>query len=53
MAAAEEGLAAVGCPKLNIQVRAGNEAALAFYRSAGYPVEDRVSLGKRLERDAT
>lgn len=48
MQAAEEGLAGLGCPKLNMQVRAGNESALAFYKAAGYQVEDRVSLSKHL-----
>jgi ribosomal protein S18 acetylase RimI-like enzyme len=48
MTAAEEGLAALGCPKVNLQVRATNSAVVAFYRSLGYEVEDRTSLGKRL-----
>jgi len=48
MQAAEEGLARLGCLKLNMQVRAGNESALAFYKAAGYMVEDRVSLSKHL-----
>ncbi len=48
VAAAERALAARGCPKLNLQLRAGNRDAEAFWRSVGYAVEDRVSLGKRL-----
>jgi ribosomal protein S18 acetylase RimI-like enzyme len=48
MTAAEKGLAALGCPKVNLQVRATNSAVVAFYRSLGYEVEDRTSLGKRL-----
>ena len=47
----EERLKARGCPKLNIQVRAGNEAAIAFYRKIGYAVDETVSLGKRLIPD--
>ena len=47
--AAERGLANLGCPKINLQVRAGNAGAIAFYRALGYQVEDRASLGKRLE----
>ena len=47
----EAQLAARGCPKLNIQVRTGNEEVLAFYRKIGYAVEERVSLGKRLIPD--
>ena len=46
--AAEEGLELIGCPKPNLQVRAGNASALAFYESLGYKVEERISLGKRL-----
>lgn len=48
MSAAEDGLRALGCAKLNIQVRGTNAAAVAFYERAGYVVEDRVSLGKPL-----
>ena len=48
MHAAEDGLAAMGCPKLNLQVRAENEAVIQFYREAGYEIEDRISMGKRL-----
>ena len=48
MTAAEKGLAALGCPKVNLQVRATNSAVVAFYRSLGYEVEDRTSLGKQL-----
>ncbi|MEM9624050.1 MAG: GNAT family acetyltransferase [Pseudomonadota bacterium] len=48
MEAAESALAALGCNKLNLQVRAGNHSALAFYQAAGYQIEDRISLGKHL-----
>jgi len=48
MAAAEEGLAKLGCPKVNLQVRATNTAVISFYRTLGYSVEERASLGKRL-----
>ncbi len=49
MRAAEKGLEAAGCPKVNLQVRATNRAVIAFYRSLGYEIEDRASLGKRLK----
>ena len=49
MRAAEIGLEAAGCPKVNLQVRATNSAVISFYRSLGYEVEERASLGKRLE----
>jgi ribosomal protein S18 acetylase RimI-like enzyme len=47
----ERRLTALGCPKLNLQVRGDNREALAFYARLGYEVEDRVSLGKRLRGD--
>jgi ribosomal protein S18 acetylase RimI-like enzyme len=49
MADVESGLHAEGCPKLNLQVRAGNTEAVAFYEQLGFDVEDRVSMAKRLE----
>ena len=45
---AERKLQALGCGKVNLQIRAGNEAVSAFYRRHGYEVEERVSMGKRL-----
>ncbi len=51
MAAAEKLLADRGCPKVNLQVRAGNRAAEFFYRALGYQVDDVVSFGKRLAQD--
>jgi ribosomal protein S18 acetylase RimI-like enzyme len=48
MKMAEQGLELIGCPKVNLQVRATNSAVIAFYRSLGYEVENRASLGKRL-----
>ncbi|MCD2164048.1 GNAT family acetyltransferase [Comamonas koreensis] len=51
MQRAEAELTALGCPKLNLQVRAGNEAVIAFYESLGYGDDQTVSLGKRLIPD--
>jgi ribosomal protein S18 acetylase RimI-like enzyme len=45
---AEARLKAVGCRKINLQVRASNTAVIGFYESLGFAVEERVSLGKRL-----
>lgn len=45
---AEQALHALGCSKVNLQVRATNEAVAWFYEHLGYAVEDRVSLGRRL-----
>ncbi|KTR25085.1 GNAT family acetyltransferase [Curtobacterium citreum] len=44
-------LLARGCPKVNVQVRAGNERVLGFYASLGYAEDHAVSLGKRLIAD--
>jgi ribosomal protein S18 acetylase RimI-like enzyme len=46
---AEDGLRALGCSKVNLQVRATNPDVVEFYRSVGYQVEERVSMGRRLE----
>lgn len=48
LAAAESALRARGCRKINLQVRATNDAVVAFYKTLGYDVEDRVSMGKPL-----
>lgn len=50
MMEAELRLLREGCPKVNLQVRADNDAVVAFYRRLGYEVEELVSLGKRLIR---
>ena len=47
-ASAIAALAAQGCPKVNLQVLAGNAAALAFWRACGFVQDDVVSLGRRL-----
>ena len=47
----EQALTAMGCPKLNLQVRAGNAQALAFYQAIGYGQDELVSMGKRLISD--
>jgi ribosomal protein S18 acetylase RimI-like enzyme len=47
-ACAEAELLAAGCPKVNVQVFAGNDAALAFWASRGFAADGVLSLGKRL-----
>jgi len=47
----EKNLRAAGCAKINLQVRATNRAALAFYERIGFKVDDVISMGKRLEPD--
>lgn len=51
MERAEQVLTEQGCPKLNLQIRAGNESVIAFYESLGYADDRTVSLGKRLIPD--
>ena len=48
IARAETMLKALGCGKINLQVRATNAAVARFYEALGYAVEDRISLGKSL-----
>ena len=52
MAEAERLVRATGCPKINLQVRSTNAAAVTFYRRLGYAVDDVVSMGKRMDSDA-
>ena len=52
MAAVEERLLALGCPKVNVQIRAGNEAVDAFYRRLGYEPDRATGMGRRLIPDA-
>ncbi|WP_295959913.1 GNAT family acetyltransferase [Rhodoferax sp.] len=47
----EQQLLALGCPKLNLQVRSSNTAVLDFYRHLGYAQDEAVGLGKRLIPD--
>ena len=49
MESVEAKLSRLGCPKLNLQIRAANSDVVAFYKRLGYAVEDRVSMGKLLE----
>ena len=51
MGAAEERLRALGCAKINLQIRQDNSEAIAFYRRIGFAEDASVSMGKRLERD--
>ena len=48
MTAAEHELLALGCPKVNLQVRSVNSGVIAFYKEIGYEIEDRISMSKRL-----
>jgi ribosomal protein S18 acetylase RimI-like enzyme len=51
MDAIERRLLDKGCPKINLQVRAGNDAVVAFYEAIGYSDDKCISFGKRLIPD--
>lgn len=51
MDAAEARLLAMGCPKINLQIRKSNPDAVGFYRSLGFVEDESVSMGKRLVTD--
>lgn len=38
-----------GCLKINLQVMSSNAGVVAFYEKLGYAVEERISMGKRLD----
>jgi ribosomal protein S18 acetylase RimI-like enzyme len=44
-------LRAMGCPKVNMQIRSSNAAVLAFYERLGYAQDQTISLGKRIIPD--
>lgn len=47
----EEKLLALGCPKINLQIRTDNLSAVGFYRKIGYKTDEAISMGKRLMKD--
>ncbi|WP_435742966.1 GNAT family acetyltransferase [Microbacterium sp. PMB16] len=49
---AESRLLALGCPKVMLMVRAGNDAVLEFYDGLDYTRESTLLTGKRLIPDA-
>ena len=51
--AGEAMLAGLGCPKINLQIRAENLGAVSFYESIGYQADAVISMGKRLTDDGT
>ena len=48
MERAEVELRALGCPKINLQVRSSNRSVIAFYERLGFTEDDVVSMGRRL-----
>ena len=51
MAEAERLMRAVGCAKINLQVRASNAKVIAFYERLGFAIDELHCMGKRLEQD--
>jgi ribosomal protein S18 acetylase RimI-like enzyme len=49
--AVEERVKALGCPKVNLQVRIGNEAVYGFYEHLGYERFEVSDWGRRLIAD--
>ncbi|WP_448319495.1 GNAT family acetyltransferase [Streptomyces sp. CO7] len=50
---AEAALAALGCPKVQLQVRPDNIGVIDFYERLGYAPYEAISLGKRLISDVS
>lgn len=44
-------LSKIGCPKINLQIRASNEAVIRFYDRLGFRIDPVISMGKRLDPD--
>lgn len=51
MDSVENELRKMGCPKINLQIRAGNDKVLSYYQKLGFTEEKVISMGKRLEDD--
>ncbi len=51
VAEVEQGLRDLGCPKINVQIRRDNAAAIEFYEGLGFGQDQVISLGKRLVPD--
>ena len=51
MAYGESALLALGCPKINLQIRSENTNIAKFYEALGYPQDPAISMGKRLISD--
>ena len=47
----ENGLRELGCPKINLQIREGNDKVFSYYQKLGFVEEKRINMGKRLEDD--
>ena len=41
----------MGCLKINLQIRQGNDKVVSFYQKIGFTDDRVISMGKRLEVD--
>ncbi len=51
MNSVESELLKISCPKINLQIRTGNDKIASFYQKLGFTNDHVVSMGKRLEAD--
>lgn len=51
MNSVETALREMGCPKINLQIRTGNDKIIFFYQKLGFTNDQVVSMGKRMEAD--
>ena len=47
----ENGLRELGCPKINLQIREGNDKVFSYYQKLGFVEEKRFNMGNRIEND--
>ena len=47
----ENGLRELGCPKINLQIREGNDKVFSYYQKLGFVEEKRINMYKRIEDD--
>ena len=47
----EKGMREFGCPKINLQIREGNNKVISFYQKLGFVQERVICMGKKLEDD--
>ena len=47
----ENRLRELGCPKINLQIREGNDKVFSYYQKLGFVEDKRINMGKRLEYD--
>ena len=47
----ENKLRELGCPKINLQIREGNDKVLSYYQKLGFVNEKHINMGKGIEDD--